>query len=80
MTCKTLEEWLNGRAMNLQNSSRSLNEAPRLQAANHALKNFRELGHVIGQAVALHAIAKAEIWVVEVKALGISQRNENRDS
>ena len=58
----------------------SLNEAPRLQAANHALKNFRELGHVIGQAVALHAIAKAEIWVAEVKALGISQRNENRDS
>lgn len=51
-----------------------------MQAANHALKNFRELGHVIGQAVALHAIAKAEIWVAEVKALGISQRNENRDS
>lgn len=49
-----------------------------LQAANHALKNFRELGHVIGQAVALHAIAKAEIWVAEVNALGISQERKQR--
>ncbi len=56
----------------------SLNEAPRLQAANHALKNFRELGHVIGQAVALHAIAKAEIWVAEVNALGIIQEWKQR--
>lgn len=74
--------WMAVQLYNLQSSSSvwSLNEAPRMQAANHALKNFRELGHVIGQAVALHAIAKAEIWVAEVKALGISQRNENRDS
>ena len=28
------------------------------KAANHALKNFRELGHIIGQAAALHAVAK----------------------
>jgi len=53
-----------GEATSLLCKSRALagtDNMAALQAANHALKNFRELGHVIGQAVALHAIAKAQL-------------------
>lgn len=38
------------------------------QAASHALKLFRELGHITGQAVAQHAIAKAR---ATLRAAGI---------